>query len=76
MVGRDGSIGTAERGCTVTYFVAMPFVTMEGGLAPGRPVSVQPAMRRAEAMARSEANAGAIAFSHLAIRASASSTIR
>lgn len=58
--------GREERGPMVTYFVAMPFVAVEGGLAPGQPIECPneaAAVRRAEAMSRSEANAGAIAFS-------------
>jgi hypothetical protein len=51
----------------VIYYVAMPFVPAEGGgLAPGQPMecpSEGAAMRRAEAMSRHEANAGAVAFS-------------
>jgi hypothetical protein len=61
----------------VTYFVAMPFVSTDGGgLAPGPAIecpSEAVAVRRAEAMARSEGNAGAISFSRRAIRASAKS---
>lgn len=44
----------------------MPFVQIEGGLAPGQPVecpSETAAVGRAKGLARSEANAAAIAFS-------------
>jgi hypothetical protein len=51
----------------VTYYVALPFVRLEnGGLAPGQAVEcpqAAAAIRRADAMSRSEMNAGAVAFS-------------
>jgi hypothetical protein len=51
----------------VTYYMALPFVRLEnGGLAPGQAVECahsSAAIRRADAMSRSEMNAGAIAFS-------------
>ena len=51
----------------VTYYVALPFVRLEnGGLAPGQAVECphsSAAIRRADAMSRSEMNAGAVAFS-------------
>lgn len=43
------------------YYVALPFVRVEGGLAPGDAVECPhsaAAIRRAEAMAAKEANAG------------------
>ena len=50
----------------VTYYVALPFVRSEdGGLAPGQAVECQhstAAIRRADAMSRDGANAGAVAF--------------
>jgi hypothetical protein len=49
------------------YYVALPFTPEEGGgLAPGQPIecpSGAAAIRRAEAIARHDANAGAVAFS-------------
>jgi hypothetical protein len=49
------------------YYVALPFVSVEGGgLAPGQAVEcphAAAAIRRAEALSRDEANAGAVAFS-------------
>ena len=48
------------------YYVAMPFIPMEHGLAPGQTLECPTegaAIRRAEAMARHQANAGAVAFS-------------
>jgi hypothetical protein len=49
------------------YYVALPFTPEDrGGLAPGQPVecpSAAAAIRRAEAIARLDANAGAVAFS-------------
>jgi hypothetical protein len=52
----------------VVYYVALPFIRTEsGGLAPGLAVECPHqagAIRRAGAMSRNEANAGAVAFSH------------
>ena len=49
------------------YYVALPFTPEEGGgLASGQPIecpSGAAAIRRAEAIARHDANAGAVAFS-------------
>jgi hypothetical protein len=49
------------------YYVALPFTPEEGcGLAPGQAIecpSRSAAIRRAEAIARHESNAGAVAFS-------------
>jgi hypothetical protein len=48
------------------YYVAMPFIPMDHGLAPGQALECPTeaaAIRRAEAMARHQANAGAVAFS-------------
>lgn len=50
----------------VTYFVAMPFVPADDGLAPGEPVectSAAAAITRAEALSRKEGHVGAVAFS-------------
>jgi hypothetical protein len=51
----------------VTYYVALPFARLEnGGLAPGQAVECPhsaAAIRRADVMARSEVNTGAVAFS-------------
>jgi hypothetical protein len=50
------------------YFVALPFVRVDGGLAPGDAVEcphAAAAIRRAEALASKEAHAGAVAFSRL-----------
>jgi hypothetical protein len=47
------------------YYVALPFVPVEGGLAPGEAVECPngpAAIRRAEAMAFNKAHAGAVAF--------------
>jgi hypothetical protein len=49
----------------VTYYVALPFVRTEDGAAPGEAHEMpneRAAMRRAEAMSRDPANAGALAF--------------
>jgi hypothetical protein len=49
----------------VTYYVALPFVRTEEGLAPGEAQEMPnetAAIRRAEAMSRDAANAGALAF--------------
>jgi hypothetical protein len=48
------------------YYVALPFVRVEGGLAPGEAFEcphAAAAIRRAEALAGLEAHAGAVAFS-------------
>ncbi len=50
----------------VTYFVALPFVPSDDGVAPGEPVecaSANAAVMRAEALSRKGGNAGAVAFS-------------
>lgn len=50
---------------SVTYYVAIPFVKTEDGVAPGEAQEVpnaMAAMRRAEVMSRSPENAGALAF--------------
>ena len=49
----------------VTYYVALPFVKTEDGAAPGEAQEMPnegAAIRRAEAMSRDQANAGALAF--------------
>lgn len=49
----------------VTYYVALPFVPGEEGIAAGQPQecpSERAAVRRAEAMSRTEPNVGALAF--------------
>ena len=50
----------------VTYFVALPFIATDDGLAPGEAVeclSANAAVMRAEALSRREGHAGAVAFS-------------
>jgi hypothetical protein len=50
----------------MTYYVALPFQPVEGGLAPGLAVECPHeygAIRRALAMSCDKANAGAVAFS-------------
>lgn len=50
---------------SVTYYVALPFVRTEDGIAPGEAQEMPnegAAVRRAEAMSRDAANAGALAF--------------
>ena len=50
----------------MVYYVALPFVRVEGSLAPAAPVEcahAAAAVRRAEVMSRDAANAGAVAFS-------------
>ncbi len=50
----------------MVYYVALPFISVEGGLAPGEAVECPngaAAIRRAQAMASNEINAGAVAFS-------------
>lgn len=49
----------------LTYYVALPFVRSEEGVAPGQAQEMtnEPAaIRRAESMSRNPANAGALAF--------------
>jgi hypothetical protein len=49
----------------VTYYVALPFIRTEDGTAAGEAQECQSessAIRRAEAMSRDPANAGAVAF--------------
>ena len=50
---------------SLTYYVALPFVAHETGIAPGRAQECPneaSAMRRAEAMSRQQPNVGALAF--------------
>ena len=50
---------------SVTYFVALPFIRTEDGIAAGRAQECQSgpeANRKAEVMSRDPANAGALAF--------------
>jgi hypothetical protein len=50
----------------VTYFVALPFIAADDGVAPGEPVecfSPNAAVMRAEALSRKEGHVGAVAFS-------------
>jgi len=50
---------------SVTYYVALPFVRTEEGVAPGEAQEMPnegAAIRRAESMAQSPTNAGAVAF--------------
>ena len=50
----------------MVYFVALPFVHIDGGLAPGEPAEcphAAAAIRRAQAMSADAVNAGAVAFS-------------
>jgi hypothetical protein len=50
----------------VVYFVALPFIHVDGGLAPGEAVECPhgaAAIRRAQALASDKANGGAVAFS-------------
>ncbi len=50
----------------MVYYVALPFIPVEDGLAPGEAVECpngNAAVRRAQAMAANDANAGAVAFS-------------
>jgi len=50
----------------MVYCVALPFVRVDGGLAPGEAAEcphAAAAIRRAQAMSGDEAKAGAVAFS-------------
>jgi hypothetical protein len=49
----------------ITYFVALPFVAADDGVAPGEPVeclSARAAILRAEYLSRREGVVGSIAF--------------
>jgi hypothetical protein len=59
-------LGVRTLEAVMTYFVALPFVRIDGGLAPGDAVECPhagAAIRRAEALAAKPVNAGAVAFS-------------
>lgn len=50
----------------VTYYVALPFVAADDGVAPGEPLECfnpNAAVMRAEALSRKEGHVGALAFS-------------
>lgn len=50
----------------VTYYVALPFITADDGVAPGEAIECQSAhaaIRKAEQLAAAAGNAGAVAFS-------------
>jgi hypothetical protein len=50
----------------VTYYVALPFVAADSGIAPGEPVECfnpNAAVVRAEALSRKPGHVGAVAFS-------------
>lgn len=54
------------RAMDVTYYVALPFVTADDGVAPGEAVeclSANAAVMRAEALSRKPGHVGAVAFS-------------
>src|SRR5262245_6761919 len=56
---------SGTQGMSLTYFVALPFLQTEEGIAAGQAVECpnEPsALRRAEGMARSPAYVGALAF--------------
>jgi hypothetical protein len=63
---RTDDVQTAEEASmAVTYYVALPFIRTEDGVAPGEAQECQSegtAIRRAEGMSRDPANAGAVAF--------------
>jgi len=49
-----------------TYFVALPFIATDEGVAPGEPVecfNANAAVMRAEALSRKQGHVGAVAFS-------------
>ena len=56
---------------SVTYYVALPFVRTEDGVAPGQAQEMpneRAAIRRAESMSREAANAGALRSNGAGIR--------
>ena len=57
---------TRGREAEVTYYVALPFVVSDDGVAAGEPTECfnpNAAVMRAEAMSRKEGHVGAVAFS-------------
>ena len=49
-----------------TYFVALPFIAIDQGVAPGEPVecfNANAAVMRAEALSHKQGHVGAVAFS-------------
>ena len=61
------------------YYVALPFVRVEEGLAPGEAVECphsSAAIRRAEALAARDENSGAVAFSREGFPSLANSKMR
>ena len=49
-----------------TYFVALPFIATDGGVAPGQPVecfNANAAVMRAEALSHKQGHVGAVALS-------------
>jgi hypothetical protein len=65
MASQFCSRGDQETAMAVTYYVALPFVRTEEGVAPGQAQEMpneQAAIRRAESMSRDPTNAGALAF--------------
>ena len=57
---------SSKGGRVIVYYVALPFIPIEGGLPPGEAVECPngaAAIRRAQAMSFNEANVGAVAFS-------------
>ena len=63
--GRNGKSARVGGSNNVTYYVALPFVRTEEGVAPGQAQEMPneaAAIRRAESMSRDPANSGALAF--------------
>jgi hypothetical protein len=60
------SVGRSEAMTEVTYYVAIPFVAADDGIAAGEPTECfnpNAAVMRAEALSRKEGHVGAVAFS-------------
>jgi hypothetical protein len=58
--------GSGRAMSEVTYYVALPFVAADDGVAAGEPTECfnpNAAVMRAEALSRKEGNVGAVAFS-------------
>ena len=83
--GREGNTGDGSQGranarmrqmSEVTYYVALPFVFFDDGMAAGEAaecLSANAAVMRAEALSRKPGHAGAIAFSRTVIHPAATS---
>jgi hypothetical protein len=66
IIRRSGQASWSQAMAEVTYFVALPFVAADDGIAAGEPTECfnpNAAVMRAEALSRKEGHVGAVAFS-------------